>query len=214
LQWRSRKIIRHSHPLLLARTAPAQTSQMHFRSKEQAARARQTSNPREHKPRMPSTAWLAAQDAFSAPRPVPAAEPALVVVRRGRAPEPELQGLASPAATQPVLADRPARVFRVVTAPAADAGPALPPPELPLAPAAAPAVATQARRRRRVDLDKRPGPVQHIVHATRAPVESVVAAPVRSLSPGEEIAALQAMMARLNAVFDEIGAARAFHFLA
>ena len=79
---------------------------------------------------------------------------------------------------------------------------------MPQAPAAAPTV----RRRRRVDLDKRPGPVQHIVQATRAPVEVALVPPVRSLSPGEEMAALRVMMARLDAVFDEIGVARAFRF--
>lgn len=106
-------------------------------------------------------------------------------------------------------AERPARVFLVVAGAAGMAAPAELSPAEPLHTAAA---APKARRRRRVDVDKRPGPVQHILHTLRPAAESIVAAPRGNLSPAEEISALLAMMANLDAVFDQIEAARAFRF--
>ena len=218
---RLRKIICYSYFLLLAHTVPAQAQQMHIRSKAQAAHQRPMSNPRDRAngaDRAPSTAWLAAQEAFSAPRPA-AEEPALVVLRRGRSPELVLHVDASSAATTSLPADRPVRVFRVVSltaplavvaGPAAEAGFAAPRPVAPKAVWSAPA----PRGRRRVDADRHPGPVRHILQSRPVPMESAPEAPGRSMSPNEEIAALRAMMARLDALFGAIGRARAFRFLA
>lgn len=172
--------------------------------------------PRDRADGPPSTAWLAAQEAFSAPRPA-AVEPALVVVRKGRAPELVSQAdVPSAIAVTVAAVERPARVFRVVAEAAfgtaaavdtalVDAAGAMP--EARTAASAAPA----RRRKRRLDLHKHPGPVTHILQLAAAPTESET--PPHSLSPGEEIAAMQAAMSHVDAVFDEISRARAFRFV-
>ncbi len=201
---------------------------MQFRTKLQAANDRHMPKHRDRADRPPSTAWLAAQEAFSAPRPV-AAEPALVVLRKGRAAEPARPAGAKPTvaaearrgerpveppaerpAEQPV--ERPARVFRVVTA-AADVVLTSGPGTTPLAASSAAPGPTLPRRKRRVDVLKHPGPVRHIVQAL--PARAVMAAepPPLSLSSGEAIARLWAEMAGLDAVFSEIHRARSFRFV-
>ena len=191
---------------------------MHIRSKAQSVHHRPNAQPRDRadrSDRAPSTAWLAAQEAFSAPRPV-AAEPALVVVRKGRASEAEpLADVAPSAAPEP--AERAARVFRVVgaaTALAATASSAGTAETSPLAaPAAAPLTATPARprqRRRRVDVHKDPGPVLHIVQAPHVATQRAADPAQAGMSRGEEIVALQALMKQLDEVFDAISQARAF----
>ena len=191
---------------------------MHIRSKAQSVHHRPNAQPRDRadrSDRAPSTAWLAAQEAFSAPRPV-AAEPALVVVRKGRASEAE-PPLYVASSAAPVPAERPARVFRVVgaaTAVSATASSAGAAETNPLAsPAFAPQAATAVRarqRRRRVDVHKDPGPVLHIVQAPRVASQPAADPAQAGMSRGEEIAALQALMKQLDEVFAAISQARAF----
>lgn len=244
-----RKIIAHSYFHLPASYSPARTSDMHFRSKAQAA-------PQDHRPhrrtaseRVPSTAWLAAQAAFSAPEPAEA-EAALVNVRAFVVPA--VAALATPrlATDTPLRPERPARVFLVPSdTPSATEGNAddgsKPPPaagaqqtaettaEIP--PATAPGGPdTQAqpaahkptpRPRRRVHADKLPGPVLHITRPQQTQAQAPARAPARaaaqdplpaalgSMSAGEQIHTLQALMAPVHAVFDDILKARALHFV-
>lgn len=179
---------------------------MHFRSK-----AHDSPRSKRHEPadRMPSTAWLAAQEAFSAPKPAQA-EPAVVVVRKIRAPS---MGLGADAATAAAVAqenlDRPARVFLVVPEPAEHVAAA----PLQDSPPAAEPVPPAPRQRRRLHADKRPGPVLHITQPTPLQAAREVAPPPRGPSVSDQIASLQALMADVNVMFDHIQRARALHFL-
>ena len=189
---------------------------MHIRSKAQSVNHRPTAQPRERADRTdrtdrtdraPSSAWLAAQEAFSAPRPV-AAEPALVVVRKGRATEAEPSADAACGAA-PAPAERPARVFRVVGAATGLSAKASSASAAETSPRGVPARARQ--RRRRVDVHKDPGPVLHILQAPRVAAQRAAEPPQTGMSPGEEIAALQVLMRQLDEVFGAISQARAFH---
>ena len=161
----------------------------------------------------PSTAWLAAQQAFSEPRPASAEQPQ-VLVRKGRAPVVHAFAAApavAPAAATPMAVshNKPARVFRVVSAPAVP----------PLAAAAEQAAASEpgiaqvqadVPRRRRTAAYKRPGPVLHIVHELPAPVPSP-AAQAQQL-PQHQLRTLVEMLARVDAVLGDIRRARSFQF--
>lgn len=195
---------------------------MHFRSKAPAAPGRHPSRRRDPADRVPSTAWLAAQEAFSAPRPTPQdapAGPAVVVVRKARAPVPPAgpgevpDGRPAPAPTPalgPAAAlEKPVRVFRVVTVPVPVPAPAdVVVPALPVAAAPAAAAATAPTRRRRrasVAPEKQPGPVLRIVQPVVPPVPAVP-----RLTPAEELASLRQLMARLEEVLRDIQQARAW----
>jgi hypothetical protein len=185
---------------------------MHFRSKAPAAPGRHPSRRRDPADRVPSTAWLAAQEAFSAPRSTPLDQPAVVVVRKPRAPVPpavpgEAHASTASAVPGPVAVhEKPVRVFRVVTVPVPTPAPAEAAPVAPAAAVAAPVVAAAPRRRRRsVAPDKQPGPVLRIV---QPPAPAVPAAP--RMSPREELASLRRLMARLDEVLRDIQQARAW----
>lgn len=108
-------------------------------------RTRTNRDPRPGRPRPgthrnpaspPSTAWLEAQAAFSAPAATPAATPAagpvpVVVVRRSRPLDAPPEGAQPAGPGTDGGTARPARVFRVVSAPAADAGGVTPAPGIP-----------------------------------------------------------------------------------
>jgi hypothetical protein len=194
---------------------------MHFRSK-----AQQGHRSKHHEPadRMPSTAWLAAQAAFSAPQPVQA-QPAVVVVHKSKpaamgwgadqtdaADAADAASSASAAAGAPEYLERPARVFLVAPAPAGDSAAAPLQDRAPAAEKAPPAVAL--RPRRRLHADKRPGPVLHITQPTPERAARDVSAAPRGPTIGEQIASLQAMVAEVNTVLEHIQRARGLQFLA
>lgn len=193
-------------------------AQMHFRSKGQGSTRFEPSGRHPTADRAPSTAWLAAQEAFSAPKPVPI-EHVVVVERKESllpAPTPSLEPPATVAT--PVPAAKAARVFRVVSQ-AADAGVQ---PEVSdvqtdetsqaraaLATSAAPAV---RQRVRRLHPSRQPGPVMHIVQAERPSTARAEAPPTRHLSHREQAGVLQVLMGELAAVLDDAVRARAFRF--
>lgn len=177
------------------------------------------STSRESAPTPPSTAWAAAQQAFSHREQGPADKP-VVIVRKGRV---MVAAAAAPdgaqtVAPRPVPADKPARVFRVAAAwavsdPAGgfeDVEPALQ--ADPRAAADTPR-STHNTRKRRVVLEKRPGPVLSIVHAlpaleAQAPVPDQV-----PMLPLDDVGAVIEMFASVDAILDDIKRARAFRFV-
>lgn len=216
---------------------------MHFRSKAPAAYPSHRPTRQDTAARVPSTAWLAAQEAFSALPPV-TAEPAVVTVRKTWNPSGDADTGAASAAETPLRSDRPARVFLVAsetspitrpitrpttspstdatTGPAAAAAPRLAVvpqgeaagPEQALAPAAEARRAQRPRRRRHAD--QLPGPVVLITQPRPEQAQRPLApqAPqLPSLSTAEQLQALKAAMAQLNAVFDDIQRASALRFL-
>ncbi len=170
-------------------------SDFHHRAPQEVARSTPNSAP-------PSTAWLAAQQAFLSHRPAPAAEP-VVTVRRGRAlalavPSADEAQAATPA---PEMANKPARIFRITSA-VADSNAAL------QARSAQPSLQTgfDLSRQGRIASNKRPGPVLRIVPAAPAVAEP------EAQTQKESVGALREMLAEIDAILEDIKAARAFRF--
>ena len=206
---------------------------MHFRNKAPAAYPNRRPTRHDTAARVPSTAWLAAQEAFSAPPPAQA-EPAVVTVRRAWNPahNSHATAAAGPGET-PSHPERPARVFLVASdnnpapnpapSPAAETGAApllavvrragtdAGAPVQPTTPR--PAERRAQRQRRRLHADKLPGPVRLITQPMQAQAARPQAPPAPGPSAGEQLRALKAAMAELKAVFDAIQRARALRFL-
>jgi len=160
----------------------------------------------------PSAAWLEAQQAFSEQRPA-APGPAVVIVRKGRA----LVAAAPVAEAAPDQsgppAEKVARVFRVVLAGGLSASSV--PPDLNRYGPQSPGEGTGVGRKRRFDAEKRPGPVLRTV-----PVAPVQARQLGQSEPSTHrvpvlhpLAELRRMLARVDAVIDDIRRARAFRFV-
>lgn len=184
---------------------------MQFRSKGPATTGRHSPRRPPAADRPPSTAWLAAQEAFSAPKPTAASLP-VVVVRRARAQEPLDAAGSRAEAPTPAAQMRPARVFRVVGGTAFEAGPDAAAPAEAMAPSAS-ETSPSPRRKRRADTGRRPGPVKIIVEAPSAQVQGPVEAPAGPVSHQAQLETLAAMMGALDAVLGEIAHARGRVFL-
>lgn len=183
---------------------------MQFHSKGPTTAGRHPARRPNPADRPPSTAWLAAQEAFSAPRPTAANSP-VVVVRRASAQDlMESTGISADG-PKPVAAARPARVFRVVGGTAMKADPQSTSPATDTAPP--PLETVPVKRNRRASPDRRPGPVKLIVQASSTPSDSPVASPAPGKSHGEQLHVLKTMMASLDAMLSEIMTARRIRIL-
>ena len=163
-----------------------------------------------------SAARLAAEAAFAAPRldPSPPLQ-ASVTVRRARPSRGAVETVTAPPSgvAEGPLDSRSPRVFRVeasmLRSPTEPEG--MDPPQLALL--APPAdrispVATPVKRRRRIGVDKRPGPVLHLVHAVpaaQAARSDAADAPVFDQ--------LLAQLARVGELLQEIEQAQSFQFV-
>jgi hypothetical protein len=159
---------------------------------------RSTAQPGTHSETPPSSAWLAAQQAFSAHCPVTAAEP-VIIVRRARALSADGAHEVAAATPPPKVASKTARIFRIAMARVDSAEPEL---------HAAPSKTSELPRKTRIAVDKRPGPVLRIVHQLPA----VMAEPEAPM-PNGGMARLREMMAEIDAIFSDIKAAQALRFL-
>jgi hypothetical protein len=184
------------------------SADMHFHNK---GRTNAGHRERQHKPsdRPPSTAWLAAQEAFAAPRPA-ASNASVVVVRRASAPdliEVAHAHVGAPTAAVPI---RPARVFRVISGPTVGTAPK--PADCSAGTAPAPLDTPPPKRNRRANPERRPGPVKLIVNASVPTLRGLDAPPARGEFYGEQVDALRAMMTSLDGIFTDIMAARRLRF--
>jgi hypothetical protein len=159
---------------------------------------RSTAQPGTQSETPPSSAWLAAQQAFSAHQPATAAEP-VIIVRRARAFSADTADKAAGATPPSTVASKTARIFRITPSRADAAEPDL---------QAARQMSSELPRKARIAIDKRPGPVLRIVHQ----LPTAMAEPEAPM-PNGGMATLRAMMAEIDAIFSDIQAAQDLRFL-
>lgn len=159
-----------------------------------------------------SAAWLAGEKLFDAtPAPVPASEaPVVVTIRRSKLPTTVAvaEGMHD-AADVPEGADwKGPRVFRVETA----SNEAVPEPELAEVPPAEPLLAAPVpRRRQRIGVDRRPGPV--VVQVFQAEPAAASAEPAEPPF-AEQLRLLRAALAEVERLVSDTQRAQALRFVA
>lgn len=160
---------------------------------------------------LPSTAWLAAQQAFSERQRAPADQP-VVIVRKGRVVALSAAQAAEPQAATLAPAGKPARVFRIVSASAASNPAMQAEPSEPAWQGAA-ARGGDMPRKKRVAIDRRPGPVLRIVHQLPAMDAGPGIPDEASTMPKYRVSELFEMLAGVDAILDDIRFARSLQFV-
>ena len=155
----------------------------------------------------PSTAWLEAQAAFSAPRPAPALA-AVVTVRKGRALEARREGVA-PASTECLAEPRRSRVFLVANSARSDAadgpGDASAQRLAPLAAGQAPATSRQRTRAARQSSKSSVVTIQRFAAVTKSE---------QAMSYLDQIEHIEELMDALTSIVNDTLRARDLRFLA